>query len=137
MDGRASRILKRAATVALLALALGIASYGLYLVVVGQQWMVVQEAVPLDEPPGTARVETMPAPQGLIPLAGGALIVGGIAARRLVLAWVGAAIITLFAALFLFSVGGILLAVAPVLLVLLSIVTWVDGSRRSGALNER
>ena len=119
----------------MLAVAVGVAAYGLYLLVVGQTW-IVHEAVRLGEPPGTSRVETIPTLLGSIPLIGGALMVAGVAARSVIPSWIGVGIITLFAALFLFSIGGILIPVVPVLIALLALFTW-GGSRLRWATRGR
>ena len=59
----------------------------------------------------------------VIPTIAGGLILVGLARRTVPLAWIGAAVTSLFAGLFVFSIGGILVPVAVVLLVLLGVVT--------------
>ncbi len=57
---------------------------------------------------------------GVIPTIAGGLILLGSALRRIWLAWIGAVVTSLFAGLFVFSVGGALVPVAAVRLVLLA-----------------
>jgi hypothetical protein len=103
--------------------------YGLYLAVVGVEWRGLTEsgaALPQRE-----MVESRPAPQGLVAVVGGSGVLVGLALERLVVAWAGAAIISAFAVLFVFGVGGILVPLAALLLLLLAWLTWVDSRRRA------
>lgn len=124
MGGRYHRPAIRTFAAGIVVLTLGIMGYGLYLIVVGQPWTIVPERPPGGtQDPGTTVV--MPALQGVIPLTGGILVLAGILFRKLLVAWVGAILIALFASLFLFGVGGILIPVAAALLTLLAIETWL------------
>jgi hypothetical protein len=123
MNDRARKVFVRAAAIGVAVLAVGMAGYGLYLVLIGPE-STVMPAVPLGTPPGETTTRTVPAMQGLIPLAGGALVLVGLATRRLWLAWAGALVLALFAGLFVFGVGGVLIPFVGALLLLLSIVSW-------------
>jgi hypothetical protein len=109
-------------------LALLTAGYGIYLLIVGVTVVSMPE-VPEGTPPGPTSTVTLPRVEGLIPTVAGGLILVGLALRRIWLAWAGALLASLFAALFVFSIGGILLPVAAALLVLLGIVTWTGVTR--------
>jgi hypothetical protein len=122
----------RAAAIGVVVLSLAVAGFGLYLVLVGPELTFVP-AVPVGTLPAEGTTKTVPAVQGLIPLTGGILVLAGLAARRLWLAWIGAGLTTLFAALFVFGVGGALLPVVAALLILLGIVTWWGRSPRASS----
>jgi hypothetical protein len=117
--------MSRALTVSLALLGLGVVAYGLYLVVVGPVGTVVP-AVPLGESPRPGVSRTFPTLSGLIPLLGGVLLLAGLALRQLALAWAGAVVIGIFAALFVLGVGGVLLPIAVILWCLLGVRTWLD-----------
>lgn len=121
MHGRRSQLLGLAWAL-LLVFALTAATYGVLLVLVGQELTLFPEALP-GEGVGDGQREPSPAFQGLIPLLGGALVAIGAATRRLWMAWAGAAVVTLFTALFAFGVGGALLPVAGAILVLLALIS--------------
>lgn len=118
-----NRVVSRAAAFGVVLLALVIAGYGLYLVVVGPT-VGHMPAVPEGTQPGPTTTGTVPALQGLIPVVGGGLVLAGLSLRRLWLAWAGALVASGFAGLFVFGVGGVLLPVAAALVVLLGVVTW-------------
>jgi hypothetical protein len=134
VDRHAISQIRVATSVVVAVLALIVAAYGLYLVVIGQEITFVPAVPPGDPlPEGTTR--NVPAMQGLIPAAAGLLVVIGMAIRGLLVAWIGAAIATAFAALFLFGVGGALLPVVAALGVALGINTWATtaaGTRATG-----
>ena len=97
-------------------IAAAIAIYALFLLVVGQPIMVAQ---PGESPPS---VHYEPHLAALVPLIAVALLLGGLLARKMGLAWIGFATLLVFAAAFLFSIGGVLLPLAGTLLILLSII---------------
>jgi hypothetical protein len=129
MDLHARRKSEGIAAMAVVVLSIGIALYGLYLVVVGTEWTIV-EAVPLGDSPGVGASRYLPAIQGLLPLVGGAMVVVGVAVNRPLLAWVGTVVVAVFSALFLFGVGGILIPFAAALLALLAVLTLLHHRRR-------
>jgi hypothetical protein len=127
----------RGATVAAAALlACIVAVYGLYLVIVGPE-ASFHPAVPIGDPPTEPTTRNVPAIQGPIPVAAGALVLSGLAARRLVLAWTGAAVATAFASLFVFGVGGALLPVVAALDVVLGVHTWAVVGARAAPQGDR
>lgn len=73
--------MKSATVAAAAVLAVAIAGYGLYLVLVGLEWTLMP-AVPADSPPGEPATTTVPAMQGLIPLAGGLIVLIGLIRGR-------------------------------------------------------
>ncbi len=62
-------------------------------------------------------------PAGIVPLVAAALLLGGLLTRKLLIAWIGFAVLSLFSVLFLFGIGGGLLPVAGLLLICLAIVS--------------
>jgi len=128
-DGASSTIARVAASGVIL-LALIIVAYGVYLLVVGVTVVSMPE-VPVGTPPGPASTATVPVMTGVIPMIAAGLILVGWTLRRIWLAWLGAAITSLFAWLFVFSIGGILVPVVAVLIVLLGVVTWNRVNRAS------
>lgn len=130
MSDRASSTIARVAAIGLVLLALIIAAYGVYLLVVGVT-VVSMPAVPVGNPPGPASTATAPVTMGVIPMIASGLILVGLALRRIWLAWLGAAVTSLFAGLSVFSIGGILVPVAAVLFVLLGVLTWTRVNRAS------
>ena len=131
MDLHGRRTSERIAAVGVVALSAGIALYGLYLVVVGIEWTIVQ-AVPLGDPPGARASRYLPAYQGLVPLIGGGVVVLGVTAHRALLAWIGTMVLAAFSVLFLFGVGGILIPFAAALVALLAVLTWLRSGRTIG-----
>jgi hypothetical protein len=123
-------MIARVAAIGVVLLALIIAAYGIYLLVVGVT-VVSMPAVPVGTPPGPASTATVPVMLGVIPMTAGGLILVGLVVRRIWLAWLGAAVTSLFAGLLVFSIGGILVPVAAVLFVLLGVLTWTRVNRAS------
>jgi hypothetical protein len=99
-----------------LSLALAVAAYGAYLLLVGQLVNVVPEGG------GAPAPQSVPTPAGLVSLAGGAAIIAGLLLERPVLAGAGALLTLLFSLLFLFGIGGVLV---PVAVVLLALIAWI------------
>lgn len=130
MSDSAISTIARAATVGVVLIAFVLAAYGVYLVVVGVT-IVSMPAVPLETRLGPASTEKIPSIMGVIPMVAGGLILVGLALRRIWVAWIGAAVTSLFAGLFVFSIGGILVPAAAMLFVLLGVVTWTRASRPS------
>jgi len=133
MSDIARSTVARAAALGVVLLALVIAGYGLYLVAVGAT-VVSMPAVPEGTPLGPTSTGTMPVLEGLIPAVAGGLVVVGLVLRQIWLAWAAALVASLFAALFVFGIGGVLVPVAFALLVLLGVVTWMGVPRMSGKL---
>jgi hypothetical protein len=130
MSDRARSTIARLAAIGVVLLGLIIAAYGVYLLVVGVTVVSVL-AVPVGTPPGPASTATVQVMMGVIPMIAGGLILVGWALRRIWLAWLGAAVTSLFAGLFVFSIGGSLVPVAAVLFVLLGVLTWTRVNRAS------
>jgi hypothetical protein len=130
MSGGVTGTIRRVATIGVVLLGLVIAAYGVNLLLVGVT-VVSLPAVPVGTPPGPASTETIPIVMGVILTIAGGLILVGLAVRRTSLTWIGAAVSTLFAGVYVFSIGGILVPVAAVLLALLSVVSWTRANRAS------
>ena len=116
------QIVKVATAIAIL-LAVAVALYTLHLLFIGQSWTVVQEtprAEGLEGSPGES--SRLPAPQAILGLLAAALLLGGLLKRKMLIAWIGLAVLSVFAVLFLFGVGGVLLPVVGLLLGLLTII---------------
>lgn len=128
MSDPARSAVSRAAAFGIGLVALFTAGYGIYLLIVGLT-VVSMPAVPGGTPPGPTSTRTVPVLEGWIPTIAGALILVGVALRRVWLAWAGALVVSIFAALFVFRIGGILAPVAAALLVLLGIVSWTAVTR--------
>jgi hypothetical protein len=92
------------------------------LLVVGETRTHVAEV-----PPGTPlpppTVVHVPYPPAVIPLAGAALLLVGLLARKLALAWSGVAVLSVFSVLFVFGQGGAFLPAAGLVLLLLILIT--------------
>lgn len=93
-----------------------IAVYGLNLWLVGYETITLQEGSPI------VHSGHFPTPLGIIPLIGALLLAIGLLLGRNAISWLGLAILSVFAGLFLFSIGGILIPVALLLLVLMIII---------------
>jgi len=106
-----------AATVAAILLAAGVALYALFVLLVGVPGIVVGEGEV------TGSVRYFPHPAAVVPLLATAILLGGLLTRKLLIAWIGFAILSTFSVLFLFSIGGGLLPMTGLLLILLTIIT--------------
>lgn len=106
-------------------LSLGIVAYGAYLVLLGPTLQGVVEGT------ATAFATRNPTPSGLIPAFGGALSAGGVLSRRLRIAWTGTAISALFAVLFVFGNGGVLIPMTLALVVAMIALAFAE-ARESG-----
>ena len=104
-------------------LALVTSTYGAYLLIVGVT-VVAAPAVPLGTASGPTSTQAVTVVEGAIPIVAGGLILIGLVLRRIWLSWAGVVTTSLFAALFVFSIGGILIPVAAGLIVLLATITW-------------
>src|SRR5918996_2417466 len=103
MSDGSGRTIARAGAIGVVLLGLVIAAYGVYLLVVGVT-VVSTPAVPVGAPPSPASMETGPVIMGVIPTIAGGLILVGLVLGRIWLAWIGAAVTSLFAGLFVFSI---------------------------------
>jgi len=110
-------LIVNAATAAAILLAAGMAIYALFLLLVGVPGTVVREGEV------TRSVRYFPHPAAVVPLLATAILLGGLLTRKLLIAWIGFAILSTFSVLFLFSIGGGLLPMTGLLLVLLTIIT--------------
>jgi hypothetical protein len=106
-------MVKKIARVVASLLASAVEIYSVYLIFVGNQISGVAE--------NSTEVITSYTPrlEAIIPLIAGSLIFAGVAVLRPWLYWSGLAILTVFAGLFLFGIGGIFLPVCAVLFWLL------------------
>jgi hypothetical protein len=110
--------------VIVLVLGLTVVIYAAYLLLLGPVLNVVLEGGSV--PPST-RASTW---TGLFPALGGVLIVGGTLLRHRVAVFAGVAITALFAVLFLFGAGGVLIPVAILLVAALPSMSKVQTIRR-------
>jgi hypothetical protein len=117
-------------------LAAGVALYGLFLAIVGVPGAVIRE-VSITEVPEKVQESLLfsPAPQGLVALLSAAMLMSGLLMRRLTIAWLGLVILLVFSMLFLFGVGGGFLPIGGLLLLLLSVVTALRGTRTKSPPN--
>ena len=98
--------------------------YGVYLVVVGQTITVVT--------PGAGSASSQASNiAGLFPSIAGLMVIGGIWLGRERVVWVGGGLALLFSVMFLFSIGGLFIPVAVVLLACLMIRRVVTHRRTS------
>lgn len=121
-------------------LALGVAIWSTYLLVVGQpavrvpvQVTVVpvtpRENIPIETPDTTIVRE--PYQPAFVPLVASGLLLVGLVIGQLRISWLGLIILIVFSILFFFSVGAGLLPVAAALLILLGIIQYISGSTLS------
>ena len=114
---RFRRIIAIAATAGAVLLTTVAAAYALFWLLIGEQQTVVQEGE------AVSSVRFVQHPAGIVPLVAAALLLGGLLTRKLLIAWIGFAVLSLFSVLFLFGIGGGLLPVAGLLLICLAIVS--------------
>ncbi len=127
----------RVASVLTGTLALGVAIWSTYLLIVGQSAVRVpvqvtvipvtpREDLPTKTPDTTlVRERYQPA---FVPLVGSGLLLVGLVIGQLRISWLGLIILVVFSVLFFFSVGAGLLPVAAALLILLGIIQYIGGS---------
>ncbi|HEY4228450.1 MAG TPA: hypothetical protein VGM49_08925 [Candidatus Limnocylindrales bacterium] len=99
-------------------------AYGLYLLLIGP----FQTIVTPDDGSVTFRDPNV---AGLLPLAAGVLVVYGMWAGRERVSWGGAALAMLFSVAFLFSLGGVFIPVAALLLMSLALRRLLKSRRTS------
>lgn len=116
-------IIAKVATIVAIILATIVATYSLFLLIVGQPWTVAYE-----DNIGK-QVEYIRAPQAIVPLLSTVMILGGLVVKQRVLAWIGTVILLIFSLFFMFGVGGILLSVAGAILLLTAIISVIDSSQ--------
>lgn len=116
-------IIAKVAIIATVVLAIIVATYSFFLLVVGQPWTVAYE-----DNIGR-QIEYIRAPQAIVPLLSAVMILGGLVVKQRVLAWIGTVILLIFSLLFMFGIGGILLPVAGVILLLVAIISVIDSSQ--------
>jgi hypothetical protein len=104
-------------TVAAILLAAAVALYALFLLLVGVPTTVVREGETI------GRTGYVPHPAAIVPLLAAVALLVGLSTRKLLIAWMGFALLAAFSVSFLFSIGGGLLLLAGLLLVLLTIVS--------------
>lgn len=133
---RAESLVVKGATLIAILLAVVVALYALFLLLVGEQRTVVPAEIPISgaaqNVPQVSRVEYVPFPPAVVPLLASAMLLMGLLTRKLLVAWIGLAVLGVFAGLFLFGNGGILLPAVGLLLILLIIISL---SRRRPALS--
>lgn len=106
--------MRRAADVVLLGLAALLAIYGMYVALIGPVVLFVT-------PDGGVPVAShVPNAAGLIPIAAALLVWFGIRRLDERIAWAGGVTAALFAVLFLFGIGGLLIPIAGALLLVLA-----------------
>lgn len=111
------------ATIVTIILAIIIATYSLFLLIVGQPWSVVAEGNT------SGQVEFVRAPQAILPLLSTVMILAGLVAKQRAITWIGAVLLLLFSLRFVFGVGGILLPAAGAMLFLIAIISMVGRVR--------
>jgi hypothetical protein len=108
--------------------ALAVAGYGAYLLLIGiPETMVI--AVPPGEPLPEGTTTYRATPAGVVPLLAGLAIVIGLRSRRIAVAWIGGLAAAAFSVAFVFGVGGILIGPAAALLLALAALTWLGVPR--------
>jgi hypothetical protein len=100
-------------TVAAVLLTVIVISYGLYLLIVGETRVIVNEGETVRQ------TVFVPHEGGIFPLVGGIALFIGLLTRRALVAWLGFVLVAAFSMLFLFGIGGRLLPVSAILLLLL------------------
>jgi hypothetical protein len=108
--------LRSVATTLALAVCVGVSIYGLYLLLVGQEWIFVEEGT------GISQAAMEPTFLGLVPFTAGLLGAVGIVLHRRLVAWAGWGLMMGFAVAFVFGVGGVLLPVAALLALLMVVM---------------
>ena len=115
-------VLKRIAVIIALLVSTAAVIYALYLLSVGYEVIGVYEGFPQVNPTVfTNHVRPLAA---IIPLLASLSIITGLLFRRNFISWIGLALLSAFAFLFVFSIGGILIPFALVLFILLIIIQW-------------
>lgn len=112
------RWIARLATGAALLLAVAVAYYGAYLLIVGQRMMGVAET---NGGPLMPVAFNAPTTSGVFPLIGGVVLVAGLLLRLGWLYWLGFGVVATFSVLFLFGVGGVVCVPASMLLLALAV----------------
>jgi len=120
MSRTSKRLLQGASSIVAVLLTVAVASYALRLLVVGKRLLVFQEG----EISGSVQYARDPA--AVVPLLASALLIAGLATRKLTLAWVGLVVLLAFAGLFLFGIGGGLLPATGLLLMLLIVISLIQ-----------
>jgi len=117
-------LISKVAIKATLLLAVVVGLYGLFLLIIGLPGMFLQEVQMLEVPELVQESSRFsPAPHGFIPFLAAILLIVGLRARKMLIAWLGLVTLLLFSALFLFGAGGAILPAAGLLLILMIIVT--------------
>lgn len=103
---------------AVILITIELAVYGIYLVLVGVRQV------------GIGETWLEPHPGGYIVLLGAGILIIGLVLRNITTVWIGGTVIAMFSALFMFSIGIILIPVSIVLLLLLGAITWTGKLNR-------
>ena len=122
-SGVSNNTIAKVATIVTIILAIIIATYSLFLLIVGQPWSVVAEGNT------SGQVEFVRAPQAILPLLSTVMILAGLVAKQHAITWIGAVLLLLFSLRFVFGVGGILLPAAGAMLFLIAIISMVGRVR--------
>lgn len=107
---------RRGARLAIIACALVLAASGAWLRFIGTPGVFVEPTLP-DQLPGPSRVIPGQTLIGVIPLGAALLLLAGLGRRRRAWLWAGVALTAAYSLLLLFSSGGILLPLVPLLAV--------------------
>ena len=118
---RANTRLVTVATVAAILVAVAVALFAIYLLVIGQTGTLVRE-VPYGQPLPPGAVVRMPYQPAVAPMLAAVLLIIGLLTKRLSIAWAGLALLFLFSGLAMFSWGLAFLPGAVLLLVLLLVI---------------
>jgi hypothetical protein len=112
-------------TILAILLAAVAALFAANLLVVGQQWTTVQEIPEGSSQEQVETVETVPYPPAVPILLSALVLIGGLLARQLWVAWIGLVGLIVLSGLFVFSSGATLVPIDIVLLILLTVLTLI------------
>lgn len=124
MEPRFKPVMTAATALAIL-LAGAVALFALQLLIVGMPLTVVPE-VPegTQDLPQAVTMVHAPYPFAVVPFLAMIFFLGGLLSQKLLVAWLGWAVLGIFSALFLFSSGAALLPAVGVLFALLTIISY-------------
>jgi len=133
------RVIEQIAGLGAVAISIAVIAYVLFLVVVGASWTEVRES-PSGSPAGAVTVfRPVPLEPALIAMVTATFAILGIALRvrggrwGLHLAWIGAASLTTFGAIFIFGSFGVIFIAGLALLALIAVFTWFGRDRSASS----
>jgi hypothetical protein len=133
------RVIEQIAGLGVIAISMAVIVYVLFLVVVGASWTDVPES-PSGSPAGAVTVfRPVPLEPALIAFVTASFVILGIALRvrggrwGLHLAWIGAASLTIFGAIFIFGSFGVIFLAGLALLALIAVFAWFGRDRSASS----